>query len=113
MIIGTINVDEFITVDGVIDSPTWSFDYPFEEKMGAAIGRITAVSQAILLGRTTYEQFAPAWSSRTAEDDPGAPFFNDTPKYVVPSTKFTLAESETYDSGVLHLNYAPTVAGAV
>jgi hypothetical protein len=72
MIIGTINVDEFITVDGVIDSPTWSFDYPFEEKMGAAIGRITAASQAILLGRTTYEQFAPAWSSRTAEDDPGA-----------------------------------------
>jgi dihydrofolate reductase len=30
-----------------------------------------------------------------------------------PSTKLTLAESETYDSGVLHLNYAPIVAGAV
>lgn len=27
--------------------------------------------------------FAPAWSTRTAEDDPGAPFFNDTIKYVV------------------------------
>jgi dihydrofolate reductase len=27
--------------------------------------------------------FAPAWSSRSAEDDPGAPFFNDTTKYVV------------------------------
>lgn len=27
--------------------------------------------------------FAPAWSTRTAEDDPGAPFFNDTRKYVV------------------------------
>jgi hypothetical protein len=31
-------------------------------------------SKAILLGRTTYEQFAPAWSSRTAEDDPGAEY---------------------------------------
>jgi dihydrofolate reductase len=30
--------------------------------------------------------FAPAWSVRTAEDDPGAPFFNDSPKYVVSST---------------------------
>jgi len=44
MIIGTINVHEFITVDGVIDSPTWSFDYPFDPKMGEAIGRITAAS---------------------------------------------------------------------
>jgi dihydrofolate reductase len=30
--------------------------------------------------------FAPAWSTRTVEDDPGAPFFNDTTKYVVSST---------------------------
>jgi dihydrofolate reductase len=27
--------------------------------------------------------FEPAWSPRTVEDDPGAPFFNDTVKYVV------------------------------
>jgi dihydrofolate reductase len=30
--------------------------------------------------------FEPAWSARTAEDDPGAPFFNDTTKYVVSAT---------------------------
>ena len=42
--------------------------------------------QAILLGRQTYEEFAPAWSSRTASDDPGAPFFNESPKYVVSGT---------------------------
>lgn len=30
--------------------------------------------------------FAPAWSSRTAEQDPGAPFMNESPKYVVSST---------------------------
>jgi dihydrofolate reductase len=40
----------------------------------------------ILLGRTTYEMFEPAWSTRTVEDDPGAPFFNDTTKYVVSAT---------------------------
>ncbi|HEV7809547.1 MAG TPA: dihydrofolate reductase family protein [Candidatus Limnocylindrales bacterium] len=30
--------------------------------------------------------FEPAWSTRTVEDDPGAPFFNDTTKYVVSGT---------------------------
>src|SRR5581483_9806505 len=40
----------------------------------------------ILLGRTTYQMFEPAWSTRTVEDDPGAPFFNDTTKYVVSGT---------------------------
>jgi dihydrofolate reductase len=39
-----------------------------------------------LLGRTTYEMFEPAWSKRTVEDDRGAPFFNDTTKYVVSGT---------------------------
>jgi dihydrofolate reductase len=33
--------------------------------------------------------FAPAWSTRTVDDDPGAPFFNDTDKYVVSSTLTT------------------------
>ncbi len=41
---------------------------------------------AILLGRRTYEMFYPAWSKRSAEDDPGAPFFNDSQKYVVSGT---------------------------
>jgi dihydrofolate reductase len=54
--------------------------------MGRAIGGLTASSSGILLGRTTYEMFAPAWSGRTVDDDPGAPFFNDTPKYVVSAT---------------------------
>jgi dihydrofolate reductase len=54
--------------------------------MGETIGAITQRSRGILLGRTTYEMFEPAWSTRTVEDDPGAPFFNDTTKYVVSST---------------------------
>jgi dihydrofolate reductase len=45
--------------------------------------------RGILLGRTTYEMFEPAWSQRTAEDDPGAPFFNETTKYVVSATLTT------------------------
>src|SRR5687767_7561317 len=54
--------------------------------MGDAIGAFTGRSSGILLGRKTYEMFEPSWSTRTVEDDPGAPFFNDTMKYVVSST---------------------------
>jgi hypothetical protein len=43
----------------------------------------------ILLGRKTYEMFEPAWSTRTPEADPGAPFMNNTTKYGVLSTLTT------------------------
>jgi dihydrofolate reductase len=75
-----------MSLDGVIDAPTWTFDYGFDPQMGEVLGAVTARSRGILLGRTTYEMFEPAWSTRTVEDDPGAPFFNDTPKYVVSGT---------------------------
>jgi len=83
---GAILVHEFSTLDGVIESPTWTFEFGFDPKMGEAIAELTGRSGAILLGRNTYEMFEPAWSTRTEEDDPGAPFFNDTQKYVVSST---------------------------
>src|SRR5437763_4818660 len=78
-----------MSLDGVIDAPTWTFDYGFDPQMAEAIGAVTERSRGILLGRTTYEMFEPAWSTRTVEDDPGAPFFNDTTKYVVSSTLTT------------------------
>jgi dihydrofolate reductase len=75
-----------MSLDGVIDAPTWTFDYGFDPKMAEVLTAVTERSQGILLGRTTYEMFEPAWSTRTVEDDPGAPFFNDTTKYVVSGT---------------------------
>jgi len=83
---GEVHVHEFMSLDGVIDAPTWTADYGFDPKMGETIGAVTAGAKGILLGRTTYEMFEPAWSTRTVEDDPGAPFFNDTMKYVVSGT---------------------------
>jgi dihydrofolate reductase len=84
--VGAIHVHEFMSLDGVIDAPTWTFDYGFTPGMEAALGAVTERCRGIVLGRTTYEMFEPAWSTRTVEDDPGAPFFNDTTKYVVSST---------------------------
>ncbi|HEV2067529.1 MAG TPA: dihydrofolate reductase family protein [Thermomicrobiales bacterium] len=83
---GAIHVHEFMSLDGVIDTPLWTADYGFLPGMEKAIGAVTDRCQGILLGRKTYEMFEPAWSPRTVEEDPGAPFFNDTTKYVVSST---------------------------
>jgi hypothetical protein len=59
---GEIRVHEFMSLDGVIDTPTWTFDYGFDPKMGEAIAASMAGCQGILRGRTTYEMFEPAWS---------------------------------------------------
>ena len=83
---GDIRVHEFMSLDGIISAPTWTFDYGFDPKMGQAIGAAMDGCSTILLGRATYEMFEPAWSNRTVDDDPGAPFFNDSLKYVVSST---------------------------
>lgn len=83
---GAVLVHEFMSLDGVIDTPTWTADYGFDPRMGQAIAAVMQRCRGILLGRTTFEMFAQSWPTRTAEDDPGAPFFNDNTKYVVSST---------------------------
>lgn len=83
---GKIAVHEFISLDGVYEDPRWTMEYGFDPKMGETLAAIMSNCSGILLGRRTYEMFYPAWSTRTADDDPGAPFFNDTPKHVVSAT---------------------------
>lgn len=98
---GNIVVHEFIALDGVFENPSWTAPYGFDPQMGETLAAITDAASGILLGRTTYEMFAPAWSSRSLEDDPGAPFFNDTHKYVVgsqtPSVDWGPATLLSYD----------------
>ena len=100
---GTIKVHEFMSLDGVIDTPTWTFDYGFDPAMGDDIGHLMSSCQAILLGRNTYEMFEPAWSTRTAEEDPGAPFMNGSTKYVVSST----LKAGTWDNSQIIGPYSP------
>jgi dihydrofolate reductase len=103
---GEIHVHEFMSLDGVIDEPTWTSAFGFVPRMGELIGGAMAGATALLLGRTTYQMFEPAWSTRTAEDDPGAPFFNDGTKYVVSSTLVDPTWQNTtvvgaYDAGTI------------
>ena len=103
---GDIRVHEFMTLDGVVDAPTWTFEYGFPGDLAAAIGSLTACSSALLLGRTTFEMLAPAWSSRTVRDDPSVGFFNGSRKYVV-STTLADADAVWSNSTVLG-GYAAT-----
>jgi dihydrofolate reductase len=103
---GTITAHEFISLDGVVEEPKWTFDFGFDPKMGETLAAIISGCTAILLGRKTYEMFAPAWSPRTAEDDPGAPFFNDSPKHIVSST---LTDPDWSNSSVLGKYDADTI----
>jgi dihydrofolate reductase len=103
---GRIVVHEFSTLDGVIDNPAWSMEFGFDPKMGGAIAGIMKPSKALLMGRNTYELFAPTWSTRTAEEDPGAPFMNESPKYVVSST---LRDAEWNNSTIFGAYNAETI----
>ncbi len=56
-----LHVHEFITLDGVIDTPSWTFPYGFDPKMAERLAAVTGRSKGIRLGRTTFELFAKAW----------------------------------------------------
>jgi dihydrofolate reductase len=74
----------FISLDGVVDSPDqWQFDN-FDAEMGAAMGAHIDAEDTILLGRVTYQEWAPYWPTST--DEPYASHINNTPKYVFSTT---------------------------
>ena len=76
----------FVSLDGVIESPDkWHFPY-FNDEMGEAVGAAMAATDAMLLGRVTYQEFASYWPGVSSEDQPFAGHMNNTPKYVVSRT---------------------------
>jgi dihydrofolate reductase len=75
----------FVSLDGVMEKPeTWHFPY-FNDEMGDVIGRAMASTDAFLLGRRTYEEFAEYWPAQPA-DDPMAGVMNGMPKFVASTT---------------------------
>ncbi len=110
---GRIVVTEFVSIDGVMEDPGGSedFDYggwSFEYSRGDEGDRFkldeTMQSDALLLGRKTYEGFADAWPQRDGEF---ADRFNNMPKYVVSST---LTDPEWTNTTVIDGDLAAEVA---
>jgi dihydrofolate reductase len=59
----------FISLDGIVDRmEEWHFDY-FNDEMGAAVDRVMATTDTLLLGRETYDSFAGAWPKVEAEGE--------------------------------------------
>jgi dihydrofolate reductase len=101
--LGKIVITEFISLDGVVEDPGgsedfkyggWTFEIDRGEGMDFKLEE-TMATEALLLGRLTYEGFATAWPSREGEF---ADKFNSMPKYVVSST---LKQADWTNSTVL------------
>ena len=97
-----IVVTEFITLDGIVDSPGggdhphagWTFkEVAFDEAAYEIKGRETQDATALLLGRRSYDEFAPVWPSMEEFAT-----YNAMPKYVVSST---LQDPEWHNTSVL------------
>ena len=89
---GRIVVTEFVSLDGVMEAPGggedfkhggWSFEIDRGNEGNEFKLDETMSSEALLLGRVTYEGFASSWPEREGEF---ADKFNGMPKYVVSST---------------------------
>ena len=110
---GRIVVTEFMSLDGVVEAPGggegfkydgWSFEIDRGDEGNAFKLEETMASEALLLGRKTYEGFAAAWPSRDGEF---ADKFNTMPKYVVSST---LEDPEWTNTTVLEGDLSENVA---
>ena len=81
---GKIVSNFFISLDGVVEAPDqWHFPY-FSDEMGDAIGKGLDSTEAFLMGRVLYEEWAQYWPNST--DEPFSTIFNNMRKYVVSQT---------------------------
>jgi dihydrofolate reductase len=98
----------FISLDGITESPDqWQFDH-FDEDMMAIMGAHIAAEGTILLGRVTYEEWAPYWPNST--DEPYASHINNTPKVVISTTLDKVKWGDWNNVALLTSNLAEEIA---
>jgi len=105
---GKLVVTEFITLDGVIEEPGWSFEFNRGDEGEKFKGDELKTADAQLLGRVTYQGFAKAWPSMTEAGGFGEKM-NGMPKYVV-STTLTDADADWNNSTVIRDDVAGQVS---
>ena len=85
----TLAATLFMSLDGVVESPEkWSFPFWSDETQKFKLDELRT-TDALLLGRVTYEGFAAAWPSRK-DPDGFADRFNSMPKFVASKTLMKL-----------------------
>src|SRR3712207_4113654 len=78
-------VSEFVALDGVIEDPGWSLRFMGEEQQKYKFDELTA-SDALVLGRVTYEEFAAQWPHLSEQYGEYADMMNGYPKHVASTT---------------------------
>jgi dihydrofolate reductase len=97
-------VSTYVTLDGVMEAPEkWVFQFWNDELTKYAHDQLFA-SDALLMGRGVYEEFAASWPSRTTEF---ADRMNSLPKYVVSTT---MEEAQWNNSTIIKENVAEEVS---
>jgi len=83
---GRIINSTYISLDGVVEQPhEWpTIERPPDERGGQIQTDLLLACDAVLMGRRTYEGFAPVWQTRSG--DPASDRMNSMPKYVVSTT---------------------------
>jgi dihydrofolate reductase len=98
---------EFISLEGVVESPDrWQLPY-LSDEMEEAIGAAMAASDAMLLGRVTYQEFASFFPGVSSEEQPFADHMNNTAKFVVSET---LEKVEWNNSTLIKENVAEEIS---
>jgi dihydrofolate reductase len=78
-------VSEFVSLDGVIEKPLWSRQLTGEEQQKYKLDELSA-SDALLLGRATYEELAASWPHLNEQYGGYTDMMNSYPKHVVSTT---------------------------
>jgi dihydrofolate reductase len=78
-------VSEFVSLDGVVEDPSWTFQFGGEEQDKFKFDELAA-ADALLLGRVTYEGFAAAWPQMEEETGEYGAWMNGYPKHVASTT---------------------------
>ena len=78
-------VSEFVSLDGVMEEPGWTFQFESEDRNQYKFDELAA-ADALLLGRTTYEGFAAAWPQMAEQTGEYGAWMNGYPKYVASTT---------------------------
>jgi dihydrofolate reductase len=82
---GKVVVSEFLTLDGVMEEPQWTFQFGRSDDHLQFKGAELTASDALLLGRRTYQEFATAWPTMQGTGEYGERM-NSLPKFVVSTT---------------------------
>lgn len=78
-------VSEFVSLDGIVEDPSWTFQFGSEDRDQFKFDELAA-SDALLLGRVTYEGFAAAWPQMEEQTGEYGAWMNGYPKHVVSTT---------------------------